>query len=157
MTKAPVVVLSLDSMFDLSLRFYAHELPYNVVLTLVEVASRALRDNAPFMEDNELIADSSSARNVVRHNDDCGFAGRLQINQELVDLARRDRVKATAGFVHEENGRLKRQSPSQTDSLSHTSRKVERHFVELCFEADFGQPFAYGIRNLFFRHPGVAA
>ena len=81
------------------------------------------------MQDEQLVADSSRARDIVCHDNHCGFARCFQIHEKLIDLSCSDRVETAAGLVHQKYGRLQRQGSRQAHALSHASRQVERHLV----------------------------
>src|SRR5437588_10036923 len=86
-TNAPIPALSLDTMLNLT-----HELLHDVVFTVLEFHRCSLRDDVSFIQNDQLVADSSGARDVMRHDDDRGFVRRFEIDQKLVDFTRCNRI-----------------------------------------------------------------
>src|SRR5437764_12940416 len=105
MTNAPIPALSLDTMLNLT-----HELLHDVVLTALKFLCGSLGDDVSFIQNDQFVADSSSAWDVMCDDDDRGFLGRLEIDQKLVDFTRRDGIEAAARFVHQENRGVQSQS-----------------------------------------------
>jgi hypothetical protein len=114
-------------------------------LTGVEGLERPPHEQSPILKHAELVANDPRAWNVVRHHHERG-ATLFRLDQQLIDLASRDRVEAGARLVHEQNRRIERHRAGEPGPLLHPSRQVARHFVERLVETDVGElllrPFA---------------
>src|SRR4051794_3199725 len=101
MTKAPIPALSVAIMlipFNPLCR-RTHELLHDLVLAVVKFPCGALRDDMALVQHDQFVANSSGTGNVVSDDDDGRLAGRLQVDQKLVDFPRRDRIETAARFV----------------------------------------------------------
>ena len=52
----------------------------------IELPGRTTRDDPPFGQQRQLVADRTGARDVVRHDDERGAFLALQLDEQLVDL-----------------------------------------------------------------------
>jgi hypothetical protein len=63
----------------------------------------------------------------------------LPLNEQVVDLASRDRIETCARLVHEQDVGVERHRPRQPRPLPHATREFGRHLVVVAFEPDVGQ------------------
>ena len=75
-----------------------------------------------------LVRDARGLLHVVRHDDD--RIALLQLEDELLDLARRDRVEGRAGLVHQEDLRLDRERARDAEALLLAARETHGRRLE---------------------------
>jgi hypothetical protein len=81
------------------------------------------------VEEQRAVRDPEDAREVVRHHDDGRAEARLQLEDQVVEKARADRVQAGRRLIEEQQIRVERDRTRQRRALAHAA--ADRGRVEL--------------------------
>src|SRR5438132_4997259 len=84
------------------------------------------------VEEHGVVADGEDARELVRHDDDGGTQAVAQVEDEIVEAPRADRIEPRRRFVEEEDVRVERHRARQPGALRHAATDLRRVVV---FEA----------------------
>ena len=118
-------------------------------------SSGAAREQPPLVQHGEPVADDARARNVVRDDHERG-AALLRLDEQLVDLAGRNRIEAGTRLVHEQDRRVERHGAGEPGPLLHPARQVARHLVEVLLETDVRELARRALANVGIGPVGVA-
>ena len=72
------------------------------MFTVLKFFHRSLRQQMAPVEECDAIGNAAGALNVVCHNHQRCVVIRLNVDQQLIDLRRRDRIESGAGLIYEE-------------------------------------------------------
>jgi hypothetical protein len=77
-----------------------HELLHYGMLTPVELFSRSVGDEVPFVQNDKLISNSAGTGNIMGYDHQSRVSLRFELEQQVVNLRRSHRIQASARFVH---------------------------------------------------------
>src|SRR3984885_12923827 len=115
-TKIPTVMFRFDIQSLLR-----DKLPHDGVLVLVEFLYRAEREKVPFIEDRKTIAHTPRTSRIVGDDDHRCLLSRLLLEEEVIDLRRRDAVQTATRFIHEQQFWFQDQGSRESSALLHAT------------------------------------
>src|SRR3954447_4790074 len=104
------------------------------------------------VEKCDAVADRERRLNVVRDDDRGHVQLRLQVDDHLVDLLRRDRIESGRRLVVEDHLRIEHDRSRQADALAHAAREIDRHQMLGVRQVHQLQPLAHRARDLVVAH-----
>ena len=106
------------------------------MFTVLKFSHRSLRQQMAIVKKRHAIGNAASALNIVCHNDQRRVAIRLNVDQQLIDLRRGNRIESGAGLIDKEKGWLHSQGAGKSRALLHTAGEVAGHAVVLLPQAE---------------------
>ena len=72
------------------------------MFTVLKFDHRSLRQQMAIVKKRHAIGNAASALDVVCHNDQRRVAIRLNVDQQFIDLGRRNRIESGARLIHKQ-------------------------------------------------------
>src|SRR5262249_19843387 len=112
-------------------------------------------ENVRLVQHQQLVADRTRAGGVVRYDDQRRVAVVLEVQEQLVDLARGDRIQPRARLVDQQQTWVQRHRAREAGAPAHAAGEIGRHLVRLVAEADRLELLLDAIANLAIRERRV--
>src|SRR5262249_2939084 len=105
---------------------------------LEQIARRPLREQRLRLgvEEDALVGDREDARELVRHDDEGSLQAGAQLEDQVVEQARADRVEAGARLVEEEDLGIERHRAREAGALLHAAADLARVVLLEAAQAD---------------------
>src|ERR1035437_5143158 len=109
----------------------------NSDIALLKIFKRAFDYNISLIQQGQTIGNRPGAVQVVSYHNGCHLTLPLDLENQIVDLARADGVKACRGLVKKQYLRLQRERARQTYTFLHAARYIGRHLPKIAFHTHF--------------------
>lgn len=118
---------------------------HNRIIGFTQTFSRAVGEDAPFMEQRQAMSDFERAGEIVC-DDNAGHAKRaLQHHNQIIDRVTADRIQSGCGFIIQQNLRIEHDGARQCDAFALPAGQFSRHFSKRLTHADEFQDFAHAL------------
>ena len=109
------------------------------------------------MDQNHTIRKHLGTADVVRDDNGRHLALLLQLENQLTNFRRGDRIKTSRRLIEKQDVWIQGKSASQTHSLLHATGELRRHLLEVLIHSDTSEEFPHPLVSVGVRHCGVPA